>query len=72
MSHSEIFLQWAQRGANGDFVLFLQRYYISLLEPLAQQYEKTKDQDILALMDYFISIYLKCLLTIVPLNHEIV
>lgn len=72
MSHSEIFLQWVQRDSNGDFVLFLQRYYISLLEPLAQEYDKNKDKDVLKLIDYFISIYIKCLLTIVPLSHEIV
>lgn len=71
MTHSEVFEQWMQRDANGDFILAIWRFYIDTLAPIAQEYNKTKDPEILKLLDYFVLIYQKCLLTLLPLKNEV-
>jgi len=72
MTHSEVFERWMKRNSNGDFVLDLGRAYIKALSPLVIEYGKAKDPEILRLLDYFILIYQKCLLTFIPLSTEIV
>lgn len=72
MSHSEIFERWLKRDANGEFLLNMWRAYISHLAPVTDEYKRTKDPELLRLLDYFVFIYQKCLLTLLPLSHEIV
>ncbi len=72
MTHSEVFERWMKRDANGDFVLDLGRSYIMALSPLIVEYKKARDPEILRLIDYFVLIYQKCLLTFIPLSNEIV
>jgi hypothetical protein len=72
MTHSEVFERWMKRDSNGDFILDLGRAYITALSPLVVEYGKTKDPEILRLIDYFVLIYQKCLLTVVPLSNEVV
>ena len=72
MTHSEVFECWMKRGANGDFVLDLGREYIKTLSPLVLAYEKSKDLELLRLLDYFVLIYQKCLLTFIPIRTEVV
>lgn len=72
MAHSDIVGRWIKRDSNEDFLMDMCRSYIELLRPLAEEYSRTHDEWLLRLLDYFVLIYQKCLLTFLPLHHNIV
>lgn len=72
MSHAEICERWLKRDANGDFLISVGRSYVDGLAPLVLEYVRSHNPEILKLIDYFVLIYQKCLLTFLPLRHEVV
>ena len=72
MSHAEICERWLKRDANGDFLIGAGRSYVDGLAPLVLEYARSQNPEILRLMDYFVLIYQKCLLTFLCRQHEVV
>lgn len=72
MSHAEICEKWLKRDTNGDFLVSVGRGYVEGLAPLVLEYMRSHDPETLKLIDYFVLIYQKCLLTFLWLKHEAV